>query len=130
MAAGNVRRVASVLVVATLAGAVAACGGAGSTESGSSKISSVSCDNYAIHADGAYHDEVSVQVTVSNSTNRAVSYTVSVEMKAEEPGRGDVPFRSVTVAGLVGSHTSAPLGHKVLTTAPVTSCRVIHVRSS
>ena len=53
---------------------------------------SVSCANYAIHGTGKYHDEVSVQVSVSNSTTAAGNYTVEVDLTAADPaGSGARP---------------------------------------
>lgn len=117
------------LAAVTLAGALGACGDSTSA-AGSSRVLGVSCTSYALHANGKYHDEVSVLVKVSNSTTRTVRYAIDVEMSVSHPNAKDAPARKMTIDGSVASHTSAELGHKVLMPDPVKQCRVTRVKRS
>jgi hypothetical protein len=122
-------RLAGLLVAVILAGAVGACGqsASGPTFTGAS---GVSCTNYAIHASGRYHDEVSVRVKASNATARTALFAVDVAMTVSRPGRTAAPTAHVTIDGPVPSRSSLELGHKVLTVGPVSHCRVTRVSRS
>jgi hypothetical protein len=122
-------RLAGLLVAVTLAGAVSACGQSGPAAPTFTGASRVSCTNYAIHASGRYHDEVSVRVQASNATARTALFAVDVAMTVSRPGRADAAT-TVTVGGPVPSRSSLELGHKVLTVGPVSHCRVTRVSRS
>jgi hypothetical protein len=114
-------RLVSSLVAASLAGgALSACGSSDSAQSGPG----LSCTNYALHGTGNYHNEVSVQVKVSNSAPRPARYAVDVTLTAGHDGPQDAAATRVTIYGWVPSHASSELGRKVLTAGTVQSCRV------
>lgn len=117
------------LVAVTLVGTLSACAGPSPVASSTSSAPGVSCGNYPIHANGKSYDEVSVRVGVYNSTGRTVLFTVDVAMSQSRRGRRHMPSQEVTIEGFVAPHSSAELGHKVLTSGPV-ECRVSRVRRS
>lgn len=121
-------RLVSSLAVLVILGAVTACGG-GSASSGTS-AASVMCTNYAIHGTGKYHDEVWVQVSVSNPTPQPVNYTIDVDMTAADPAGSSAPAMHVAITGLVASKTSAELSRKVLSVSQVQHCQIAHLSPS
>jgi len=123
-------RPAGLLAAVTLAGAMSACGPSTPAAPASGGVAGVSCTSYALHANGTYHDEVSVRVKVNNSTSRTARYAINVEMSASHPRPGDVTSTEVTIDGSVAAHTSVELGHKVLTSDPVKQCRITKVSRS
>jgi hypothetical protein len=108
------------LAAVVLASVVSACGGSASTAS----ASTVSCVNYAIHGSGKYHDEVWVQVSVSNTSSKSVNYAVAVNLTAADPDGSGTPATQVTVTGLVAAKSSAELSRKVLTVSQVKHCQI------
>lgn len=122
-------RLSGILVAVILAGTTGACGSSTSDSAGppSSDVVGVTCSNYVIHDNGPYEDEVSVRVEVHNSTSSTARYAIDVEMVSSEPGRGAALPGRVTIDGSVTSHSSVELGHKVLTSRPVSRCRVTQV---
>ena len=114
----------STLVAASLLGALSACGGSSdSAQSGPG----LSCTNYALHGSGKYHNEVSVQVEVRNSSPHPARYAVGVALTVSHGGPQDPAATSVTVYGLVPSRASSELSRKVLTAATVQRCRVTQI---
>ena len=118
-------RLASPLAAAILVSAATACGG-GAASSGAS-AASVSCNNYAIHGTGKYHDEVWVQVSVSNAATQPVNYTIGVDLTVADPAGSGTPAMHVAITGLVAAKTSAELSRKVLSTGQVRHCQITHL---
>lgn len=108
-----------VLAGLAMAGAVSACGGSGSVQAGPG----LNCANYALHGAGRYHNEESVQVTVSNSADHAATYAVGVTLT----GSAQASSTLVTIDGSVPSHSSGQLSRKVLTAGPVQRCQVTRI---
>ena len=118
-------KLASPLAAAILVSAATACGG-GAASSGAS-AASVSCSNYAIHGTGKYHDEVWVQVSVSNTATQPVNYTIGVDLTVADPAGSGTPAMHVAITGLVAAKTSAELSRKVLSTGQVRHCQITHL---
>jgi hypothetical protein len=116
-------RLAAVLAGAALAATVSACGGTGQVASGPG----VSCANYALHGTGRYHNELSVQATVANSTAHPARYAVDVALTVARSGSASTSAATVTIHGSVPPRTSAELSRKVLTAGAVQRCRIAHV---
>lgn len=110
---------------AVLVGAVVACSGSPTT----SGATNVRCANYAVHA-GVYRDEVQVLVAITNSATEPARYAIEVDMTRQNTGAGAVSAVRTTITGLVAAKTSTQLGRKVLTTGPVSRCRIGHVGRS
>jgi hypothetical protein len=104
-------------LAAVVLSVVTACGGAASTAS----ASTVSCTNYAIHGSGKYHDEVWVQVSVSNTSSKSANYVVDVNL---------TPATRITITGLVTANSSAELSRKVLTVSQVQHCQITRLSQS
>ena len=117
-------KLASPLAAAILVSAAAACGGVAAS---STSAASVSCSNYAIHGTGKYHDEVWVQVSVSNTAIQPVNYTIGVDLTVADPAGSGTPAMHVAITGLVAAKTSAELSRKVLSTGQVRHCQITHL---
>ena len=113
-------RVASLLVMVGLVGALSACGGSDAAQS----EPGLSCVNNALQGGGQYHNEVSVRVDVSNSTTHKARYEVRVDLTASSDPPGSAPSMHVMITGPVASSASAVLARKVLTADRVRGCRV------
>lgn len=113
------------LAVAALAAVTSACGGS----PGGSSASTVTCTSYAVHGAGAYHDEVQVQVNVSNGSSAAADYQVDVAMAlaGSTVGGGDL---HVPVTGLVPAQTASTLSRKVLTVGKAQHCAISRLTRS
>jgi hypothetical protein len=120
-------KLASPLVAVILVGAAAACSDPASS---SATASSVSCTNYAVHGTGKYHDEVWVQVSVSNTTTNPVNYTVNVNLAAADQAGSADPAMQVAITGLVAAKTAAELSRKVLSVSQVNHCQITHLSQS
>lgn len=114
---------ASFLAAVALAGALSACGSSHSAQSGPG----LSCSNYPLHGTGAYHNEASIRVEVSNSTAHPARYAIDVDLTASHDGPGDASSTHVTIYGSVAPHASGELGRKVLTADPIRRCRIIRM---
>jgi uncharacterized protein (DUF58 family) len=114
---------AGLLVMVSLAGALGACGSSNAARS----APGLRCTNYALQGTGAYHNEVSVQVDVSNSTTHPARYAVRVDLTTSGDRPGSVPSVHVTINGSVASRASAVLARKVLTADRVQGCRVTRI---
>lgn len=115
------RRLIFVLAAFGVTGALSACAGSASVQAGPG----LNCANYTLHGSGRYHNEESVQVTVSNSADHAAVYAVDVTLT----GPGKAPSTLVTIDGSVPSHSSGQLSRKVLTAGPVQRCQVTRITS-
>jgi hypothetical protein len=113
-------RVAGLLVMIGLAGALSACGG-GSDAAQSAP--GLSCVNYALTGSGQYRNEVSVRVHVSNSTTHRARYAVRVDLSASSDPSGPAPVH-VMITGSIASNASTVLARRVLTADRVQACRV------
>jgi len=118
-------KLASPLAAVILVSAATACGG--SAASSGASAASVSCGNYAIHGTGKYHDEVWVQVSVSNTATQPVNYTIGVDLTVADPAGSGAPTMHVAITGLVAARTSAELSRKVLSTGQVRHCQITHL---
>jgi hypothetical protein len=116
------RRLICILAALAMAGAVSACGGTGSVQAGPG----LNCANYALHGAGRYHNEESVQVTVSNPAGHAAAYAVDVTLT----GSATASSTLVTIDGSVPSHSSGQLSRKVLTAGPVQRCQVTRITAA
>lgn len=114
------------LAVMVLASAVSACGGSAST----APASTVSCTNYAIHGSGKYHDEVWVQVSVSNTSSKSANYVVDVNLTGADPQGSGTAAAHVSITGLVTAKSSAELSRKVLTASQVRHCEITRLSQS
>jgi hypothetical protein len=81
----------------------------------------VTCASYPIHGTGAFHDEVQVQVNVSNSASTPANYLADVTVTLAGSAAGTV---QVSVSGLVPAGSSGTLSRKVLTTSKARSCAI------
>lgn len=119
---GRLARVLAAVLAGVVAGVVvSACSGSGTVQAGPG----LSCANYALHGAGRYHNEESLQVTVSNPAAHPAFYAVDVTLT----GPGKASSTVVTVDGSVASHTSGQLARKVLTAGPVQRCQVTRITS-
>jgi hypothetical protein len=107
-------------VSAVATGLVAGC----SSTPAAVSAPSVRCTNYVIHGSGKFHDEVWVQVSVTNSTSNPTRYAITAELLGPHAGPGAAAALHTTVDGLVAANSSAVLARKVLTVAPVKNCLV------
>jgi hypothetical protein len=104
-----------------LLGFVSACGGNSNV---AQSAPGLSCVNYALHGSGKFHNELSVQVKIHNSTTRPARYVVEVDLIT---GNDTESHSQVMILGSVASRTSAELARKVLTTNKVQQCRIAKV---
>ena len=95
---------------------------------GESPASSVTCTSYAVHGTGAYHDEVQVKVSVSNSSSAAADYQADVIMTLGGPAVGG--DMHVPVTGLVPAKASGTLTRKVLTVGTAQHCTISRLTRS
>jgi hypothetical protein len=114
------------LAAAVLGSTMSACGGSASTAS----ASTVSCTNYAIHGSGKYHDEVWVQVSVSNTSSKPVNYVVDVNLTAADPKGSGTPTTPITITGMVTANSSTELSRKVLTVSQIQHCEITRLSQS
>jgi hypothetical protein len=116
----GVRLMAGLLAVSVLVTTAAACS---SSPSGKPLSSNVTCTSYPIHGSGAFHDEVQVQVDVSNSTASSADYVADVSMTLAGGAAAGAPVH-VMVSGLVPAGSSAVISRKVLTASKALHCKI------
>ena len=116
----RVRIAAGLLVAGILITGAAGCG---SSPSGKATGPSVTCTSFPIHGTGTYHDEVQVQVEVSNRTGSPADYQAEVIITLAGEAAANGPMH-VMVSGLVPAGSSAVLSRKVLTAGKALHCTV------
>jgi hypothetical protein len=114
---------AGILAAAVLVTAVAACSGS----PGTAATSSVTCTNFPVNGTGSFHDEVEVQVTVSNNSSTPANYVADVAMTLAGVAGAAT---HVSVSGLVAAGTSGTLSRKVLAAGKARGCTISQLSRS
>lgn len=123
MAAWHGSRTAGLLITLAVAAVLSGCSSSNVAQS----APGLRCTNYALQGTGQYHNEVSVKVTVTNSTTQAARYLVRVDLNPSSDASASASSANVTITGSVASRRSAVLARRVLTADPVQACRVAKI---
>ena len=114
---------AGMLAAVVLVTVATACSGS----PGKAAAPSVTCASYPIHGTGSFHDEVQVQVSVSNNSSAPANYLADVALTLA--GATGAPMH-VSVSGLVPAGTSGTLSRKVLAASKARSCTISRLTQS